>query len=166
MDLESSRIPSLGPPGEGWVALQIAAIALVALSAGRGPDSVTDPVLAALLASLGQALILLGLLFLITGVAVLRLAGAFTVFPRPVAAGQLVQSGPYRFVRHPVYSGLLLAGVGSALTRPSLMTLLAAALLFVVLDLKRRREETWLVTRYEGYAAYRTRTKALIPWVY
>jgi protein-S-isoprenylcysteine O-methyltransferase Ste14 len=161
-----SRIPPLGPRGEGWFALQIAAIALVVVSAGRGRGSVTDPAVALALETIGRALVLLGLLVLITGIAVLRLAGAFTVFPRPVAAGQLVESGPYRLVRHPVYSGLVLAAVGSALTRPSLMTLLAAALLFVILDLKRRREEEWLLARYAGYAAYRTRTKALIPWVY
>lgn len=162
-----SRIPSLGPRGEGWVALQLGAIVLVVLSGRLGERVVIgDDSLQATVALIGNLLVSLGLLILILGVAVLRGGGAFTVFPRPIEAGQLVESGPYRLVRHPVYSGLILASFGSILVRPSVLALVAAVLLFVVLDLKRRREEEWLVERYAGYAAYRTRTKALIPWVY
>ena len=42
----------------------------------------------------------------------------------------------------------------------------ATLALAVTLDLKRRREELWLAERFEGYAAYRQRTKALIPFLY
>lgn len=42
----------------------------------------------------------------------------------------------------------------------------SVALLAIVLDLKRRREEAWLAARYPGYGAYRARTKALIPFLY
>ena len=160
-----ARIPALGPRGEGWVALQVVAIALVVLGAGFGPVPLPAAAANALL-TIGRALVVVGLLFLISGVAVLRLAGAFTVFPRPSATGQLVESGPYRFVRHPVYSGLILASLGTGLMRLSVATLLAAFLLFVILDLKRRREETWLVERFPGYEAYRRRTRALLPWLY
>jgi protein-S-isoprenylcysteine O-methyltransferase Ste14 len=56
--------------------------------------------------------------------------------------------------------------VGGSLTRASIAGLLASAALLVVLELKRRREEAWLEQRYPGYAAYRARTKRLIPWIW
>jgi protein-S-isoprenylcysteine O-methyltransferase Ste14 len=162
-----SRVPALGPRGEGWVALQIGALLLVALGDRFGPRiAVDDPGLHSLAIGIGSIFVVVGLLFVLLGIAVLRGGGSFTVLPRPVARGQLVDSGPYRLVRHPVYTGLILASGGSGLMRLSLLTLVAAGLLFVILDLKRRREESWLLERYEGYAAYRTGTKALIPWVY
>jgi protein-S-isoprenylcysteine O-methyltransferase Ste14 len=162
-----SRIPALGPRGEGWVALQAAAIALVILAGRVGaPVAIDDDSLQGLTAVIGNLFVVAGLLVILVAAAVLRSGGAFTVFPRPIPGGQLVESGPFRFVRHPVYTGLIVAAFGSMLVRPSLLSLLAAALIFVVLDLKRRREEEWLHEQYPGYAAYRTRTKALIPWIY
>jgi protein-S-isoprenylcysteine O-methyltransferase Ste14 len=162
-----SRIPALGPRGEGWVALQFGAIALVILAGRLGTAvAIGDAGLQSTAKLLGNLLVVVGLFVLFVGAVLLRGAGAFTVFPRPIAGGQLVESGPFRLVRHPVYTGLILASIGSVLVRPSLFALVAAMLLFVILDLKRRREERWLLERYPGYAVYRARTKALIPWVY
>jgi len=162
-----SRIPALGPRGEGWVALQLGAIALVILAGRLGTRvPIGDASLQSATELLGNLLVVVGLVVLLLGAVLLRGAGAFTVFPRPIASGQLVETGPYRVVRHPIYTGLILAAFGSLLVRPSLVALVAATLLFVILDLKRRREEEWLLERFAGYAAYRTRTKALLPWVY
>jgi protein-S-isoprenylcysteine O-methyltransferase Ste14 len=159
-------IPSLGPRGEGWVALQLVSIAIVALGNRLGPSiSIADAGAAQVIFVLGWLLYLISGVLFLSGVAVLRRARAFSVFPRPVA-GQLVESGPYRFVRHPIYAGLIAGALGLALIRLSPATLLATVLLFVVLELKRRREETWLTSRFPGYAAYRTRTRALLPFIY
>ena len=96
----------------------------------------------------------------------MRQGRAFTALPRPLETGSLVESGPYRFIRHPIYAGLVVAGVGVAILRLSPIVAVLTALLFVVLDLKRRREEAWLVDRYGEYAAYRRRSRALIPFLY
>ena len=56
--------------------------------------------------------------------------------------------------------------IGLAVITPWAGTLIAVALLALVLDLKRRREEVWLLERYPGYAAYRARTRALVPFLY
>jgi protein-S-isoprenylcysteine O-methyltransferase Ste14 len=160
-------IPSLGSRGEGWVALQLGAIALVAI-AGRvdaAPTSV-DPSLAMALRAAGLGLLVFAGLLILSGSFVLRSAGAFSVLPRPISGGEFVASGPYRIVRHPVYAGLILGGLGIALDRLSVSTLLATLLLAIILDLKRRREEQWLVERFPGYGAYRERTKAFVPFVY
>jgi protein-S-isoprenylcysteine O-methyltransferase Ste14 len=166
-DLAMSRIPALGPRGEGWVALQTAAIFLVVVGSRFGPTlPISDPGVLSVLGSVGSLFLGIGLAFLAAGIYTLARAGAFTVFPRPAATGQLVETGVFRVVRHPVYSGLIFASLGSALTQLSVIALIGAALLFPILDLKRRREEAWLTERYPGYAAYRARTKALIPRLY
>jgi protein-S-isoprenylcysteine O-methyltransferase Ste14 len=158
-------IPSLGPRGEGWVVLQVVCLALVALGAlvapGFAPGEDPGP-----FGLLGDALIVGGLALIGWGSATLRAARALTVLPYPTANAALVESGAYRFVRHPLYGGLLIAALGASVARASLGAFLATVALAIVLDLKRRREEAWLDARYSGYAAYRTRTRALVPLLY
>jgi protein-S-isoprenylcysteine O-methyltransferase Ste14 len=109
---------------------------------------------------------LVGAVLIGSGIAELRAAHALSVLPEPRPDGTLAQRGAYRLVRHPIYGGLILATTGLTVVTPWIGTLVAAALLAVVLDLKRRREEAWLAERFTGYAAYRARTKALSPFLY
>jgi len=79
---------------------------------------------------------------------------------------ELVRGGPYRFVRHPIYSGLLLAITGSAVVRGEWRGVLALIIAFVALWRKLRLEERWLGEAFgEQYAAYRAEVAALIPFV-
>jgi protein-S-isoprenylcysteine O-methyltransferase Ste14 len=79
---------------------------------------------------------------------------------------ELVTSGPYRFVRHPIYSGLLLALTGSALARAEWRGVVAVALAFAALWRKLRYEERWMRERFGGaYEAYARRVAALVPWI-
>jgi protein-S-isoprenylcysteine O-methyltransferase Ste14 len=157
-----TRLPALGARGEGWVALQLLAISAVALEAApsrAGPaDSPTHLA--------GLAIAVLGLALIAWASLGLQRAGSFTGLPRPRADGNLVTSGAHRIVRHPIYAGLVMAGAGWSIARESALALACSVVLFVVLDLKRRREEAWLVERFPGYEAYRATTRALIPFVY
>jgi len=157
------RIPSLGPRGEGWLALQVIAMVSVALAYGASPDRSTPgpPTWA-----IGWVGLLVGAVLVIGGSTRLSQAGSFDVLPKPRADGELVEAGAYRFVRHPIYAGLIVGGLGLALLRGSVPTLLATLVLAVILDVKRRREEDWLLTRFPSYADYRRRVKALIPLIY
>src|SRR5215470_7816201 len=77
---------------------------------------------------------------------------------------QLIQSGPYARVRHPIYSGLLLAMLGTAAFVGEWHAMLGVALFFVAHWEKARREETLLVGEFgETYLQYCNRTGALIP---
>jgi len=79
---------------------------------------------------------------------------------------ELIVTGPYRFVRHPIYSGLLLAFVGSANARGEWRGVAAVALAFAALWGKLKLEERWLGEAFgEAYARYRAEVAALIPFV-
>jgi protein-S-isoprenylcysteine O-methyltransferase Ste14 len=78
---------------------------------------------------------------------------------------ELVTSGPYRKVRHPIYSGILLAVLGTSLAT-SLYGLLALVVLGAYFIYSARVEEGQLTSSFPTtYPRYRTRTKMLIPFV-
>jgi protein-S-isoprenylcysteine O-methyltransferase Ste14 len=77
-----------------------------------------------------------------------------------------VESGVYRYLRHPIYAGLVLAGLGWGLVTAAPAAIALTLLLLVWLDLKARREEAWLAARHPGYEAYRARTRKFLPFVY
>jgi protein-S-isoprenylcysteine O-methyltransferase Ste14 len=79
---------------------------------------------------------------------------------------ELIVRGPYNLVRHPIYTGLLLAFLGTALAIGEWRALLAAAIIAVSFWRKLRLEERWLCELFgEQYRDYMTRVKALVPWV-
>ncbi len=92
--------------------------------------------------------------------------GNFNIRPDAKADGRLIERGPYRFVRHPMYAALLLAGAGLVLRDPSAWRMLLLAALAVVLHVKTIFEEASLLRRHPGYAEYRARTARWIPHVW
>jgi len=79
---------------------------------------------------------------------------------------ELVMSGPYRFARHPIYSGLLLAFVGSALALAQWRGVVAVTLVFWSFWRKLRIEERWMREQFgTAYEEYTRRVAALIPLV-
>lgn len=160
-----TRVPRLGPHGEGWVVLQLVCFVLVAVALWLAPP-VAPSDATTLAQSAGYAVGAIGAVLIGSGLAELRRARALTAIPYPLPDASLAQTGAYRFARHPIYGGLILGALGLALISPWAGTFAAAGLLAIVLDLKRRREEIWLAERYPEYEAYRRRTKALIPFLY
>jgi protein-S-isoprenylcysteine O-methyltransferase Ste14 len=78
---------------------------------------------------------------------------------------ELVTSGPYTYVRHPIYTGIMLAMIGSALA-VGLLWLLLFALYFAYFLFSARTEEKMMLAQFPGtYPAYRRRTKMLVPFV-
>jgi protein-S-isoprenylcysteine O-methyltransferase Ste14 len=81
------------------------------------------------------------------------------------AEPELVTSGPYRFVRHPIYSGLLTAMLGTALVN-NLLGLIVVAVLAAYFYYCASIEERNLVATFpQAYPEYRSRTKMLIPFL-
>jgi protein-S-isoprenylcysteine O-methyltransferase Ste14 len=83
--------------------------------------------------------------------------------PEPGPDARLVTHGPYRWVRHPMYSALLLLTLGLVLGRPSAIRLAAWIVLAAVLLAKISREERLLRERFPDYVDYAGRSRKLIP---
>jgi protein-S-isoprenylcysteine O-methyltransferase Ste14 len=92
--------------------------------------------------------------------------GNFNIRPLPRAGGQLVESGPYRWIRHPMYTGVLACGGAAAWSVPTLWSGLALVALGVVLLTKARLEERWMLQVHPDYASYQARTWRLLPGIY
>jgi protein-S-isoprenylcysteine O-methyltransferase Ste14 len=158
-----SRLPSLGPRGEGWVAGQLVllwAIVVAALVGGVPVDA--GMLLVARLS--GAVLVLLGLAIVATGWR--QLGVAFSILPRPRDMGSLIEAGLYARVRHPIYTGVIVTAAGGSLYGVSPIAGLVTLALFGWFDLKARREEAWLSERYPTYAEYIARTRRFIPGIY
>jgi protein-S-isoprenylcysteine O-methyltransferase Ste14 len=81
------------------------------------------------------------------------------------AEPELVTSGPYRFVRHPIYSGLLAAMLGTALVNNLLGLIIVAILIGYFYYCASVEEKNLSATFPTGYPAYRNSTKMLVPFV-
>jgi protein-S-isoprenylcysteine O-methyltransferase Ste14 len=114
-----------------------------------------------------------------TSVAMVIAGAALAVWSRLVLGGnwsgaialkvdhELVERGPYRFVRHPIYTGLILMFLGTALLLGRAQALGACVLFFALHVWKFRKEEALLLQRFPvAFAAYKARTKALVPFVF
>jgi protein-S-isoprenylcysteine O-methyltransferase Ste14 len=79
---------------------------------------------------------------------------------------ELIQDGPYSLVRHPIYSGLLLALLGTAMVQGELHGLIGFALAALGWTFKLRTEEAFLAQQFGNeYLDYKQRVKALVPFV-
>lgn len=151
--------------GELYVLAQFVVFGLVAF----GPR--TLPGLPAWSSYLRTAGTCAGGLLLLCGT-VLAAAGTFglgrnlTPFIIPKDGSLLLENGAYSIVRHPIYAGLLQMAFGWGLWIHGWLTLGYGLLLFVIFDLKSRREEQFLLKLFPGYAAYSARVRRLIPFIY
>ena len=154
-----------GPRGEGYVIMQFVLFGVIFFApkswpgwpAWTVPWSTMGVAAGLLLGSIGTLLVLVGLI---------SLGGNLTAVPRPIENGKMVQSGPYRLVRHPIYSGIIIGAFGWGLLQNGILTLGYALILFFFFDIKSRREERWLCEKYGDYPAYQQQVKKLIPFVY
>ena len=150
----------MGRRGEAWVVAQALILVCFAFVPRVGADW---PYLNAF-RFVGWALAVFAILLLAWSA--LNLGPSLTPFPRPVPNGELVTTGAYRFVRHPIYCGVIIGALGLSLVTENWPRLVITAALLLFFDLKARREEEWLQEKYPEYAMYKSRVKKLIPWIY
>lgn len=80
---------------------------------------------------------------------------------------ELVRSGPYAIVRHPIYTGFLLALLGIAVARGAIGAFLGVSIAVLAFRLKSLTEESFMLDQFGSqYAAYKREVKALIPFVW
>jgi len=99
----------------------------------------------------------------IIAAAFFSLRNVIQIDPEPKSGGYLVTSGIYRRLRHPIYTGIIVAVVGLFLRKPTLALALGGAVVIIFLLLKTRLEERLLSARYPEYSRYRQSTWGVIP---
>jgi protein-S-isoprenylcysteine O-methyltransferase Ste14 len=92
--------------------------------------------------------------------------GNFNIRPVPKVGGRLIEHGLYRWIRHPMYSSVLLLAAGCAWSIGTLSAWGLWGLLWGVLLVKAREEDRLMAKAHPGYTAYRARTKRFVPFIF
>lgn len=91
--------------------------------------------------------------------------GNFNIRPEIKHGCEMVEGGPYRFVRHPMYTSVLGMMLGVLAGTPTWPEITLFVLLVAVLAAKARREEHLWCDHHPGYPAYKARTRMFIPFL-
>lgn len=89
-----------------------------------------------------------------------------TPLPDPTSNSQLIQKGPYRYVRHPMYLSVVGYSFSVLIFNFSILNAVIVGAFFMAIFLKMEIEEVYLLNRYASYREYIKQTKRLIPFVY
>jgi protein-S-isoprenylcysteine O-methyltransferase Ste14 len=162
---DSAAARGIWERGGAWVAAQAVLLAAITLVPQILPGLLRWP---ESLVQVGRpaGLLIGGAGGLVAFLGLLSLGRNLTPLPYPKDGGELVQSGIYRVVRHPIYSGILIGSLGWSLLHGSTLALLLTFALGLLFDRKAAREEAWLEHKHPEYREYRGRVKKLIPWIY
>jgi protein-S-isoprenylcysteine O-methyltransferase Ste14 len=80
---------------------------------------------------------------------------------------ELITTGPYALVRHPIYTGILTGFLGTAIALSEVRGIIVFVLVFLVFWAKLRMEEEWMRSQFgQSYAAYAHQTAALVPYLF
>ena len=109
-----------------------------------------------------------GIVLSLIGVGVILIALAnlntnLSPFPSPKSSSDLIQHGVYAFIRHPIYTGIVVGGIGWGLVSLNAIRILIAGLLLLLFYFKARYEEGLLRQRFEAYPEYMKRSGMFFP---
>lgn len=150
--------------GIGFVVVQAVLLAMLFFGpAHLNPDASIEPP-KGLPLWLGYGIFILGAVIAL--IAAINLGKNLTPLPKPKDNAELIQGGLYRFVRHPIYFGVIVLSLGWGVIQQAALVWLYVVVIAIFFDIKSRKEERWLVGRFASYADYQGRVRKLIPWIY
>ncbi len=123
----------------------------------------TGPVLAKTIA--GIFVEFLGIFIAIYAIYIIKLRN-INISPLVKEGGQLVTTGPYRYIRHPMYIAQIIAVLPLLIENFSWPRLIVLIILITTLSLKIDFEEKQLVDNFPEYSAYKKKTYKMIPYIY
>jgi protein-S-isoprenylcysteine O-methyltransferase Ste14 len=142
---------------EGLVFAQFGLLATLAIQVyNRWPNVRLD--------NLSAGLLTLGIVLTIWTLTANRI-GNFRIVPEPKEGGQLITHGPYHYIRHPMYTSLLLFAVTAVIIIDGWWAWFNWLSLLLVLVFKAAIEEGYLTKHFKDYAQYMKHTKRFVPWV-
>jgi protein-S-isoprenylcysteine O-methyltransferase Ste14 len=109
------------------------------------------------------AAILIGGGIAVTILAIIHLNFNISIFPTPKKEGVLIQGGIYKYIRHPIYTGVLMLAFGWSFLYASGYQFLLTLILTGLFYLKSRYEEEKLLARFPDYAQYKNQTGMFLP---
>ncbi len=92
--------------------------------------------------------------------------GKFRIEPIPAEEAKLIISGPYQWIRHPMYAAIFLGVAGLFITHFSWIKIFLSLTLIVVLTIKLLWEEKMLGVKFSSYSTYKKQTKRIIPYLF
>jgi protein-S-isoprenylcysteine O-methyltransferase Ste14 len=150
--------------GIGFVVVQAVLLGILFFGPAHLNADASNAPLNGLLLWFGYGIFILGTVIAL--IAAINLGKNLTPLPRPKENAVLIQVGLYRFVRHPIYFGVIVSSLGWGLIQQSTLVWLYVVIIAIFFDIKSRKEEQWLQAKFSGYADYQGRVRKLIPWVY
>lgn len=109
------------------------------------------------------AIALIALAVVVLFIAVINLRKALTASPIPKADAALIQAGIYKYIRHPMYTAVIMIGGGIMLNNPTLFTIIAWVALIIVLLNKAHYEDKLLLSKHLNAAKYQKDTGTFLP---
>lgn len=88
------------------------------------------------------------------------------IFPGPAEHAVLITNGPYRVIRHPMYTAIILGCIGLLVSHFTIFRMVILLTLIAVLVLKLTWEEDMLLLKFKAYQEYRNRTSKLVPFIF
>ena len=89
-----------------------------------------------------------------------------SILPEPSANATLITKGPYRFIRHPMYTAILLGSLGLLINQFTWLRLAIVISLAIVLLIKLNLEEKMLSQKFDAYKEYMKHTKRIVPNIF
>lgn len=97
--------------------------------------------------------------------AFLQLNKNLTPFPTPIESGSLIQAGLYKYIRHPIYTGIIIFSVFFAIFNESIWNLSIGIALYILFYFKSKYEESLLKKQYKDYENYMQKTGRFFPFL-
>lgn len=135
------------------VAIQFASVIFLALTGSILPSSILF-------------LILQIIFLLVAFLAMAEMKFRFNIFPRPLNSSTLIVTGPFKFVRHPMYTSIIFITLIWVINEFSFLRLGDWIILVIILNIKLEIEEKILADKFSDYEEYKIKSKKLIPFIY